>query len=241
MTGEVLLTGATGGIGREIAAALAAQGERLILGCRNARKARELASQLPGEHDVVELDLADGKSVSAAAEALKGRKLKAIVHNAGTMERRYRTDSQGREMTMAVNYWNIRLLTELLLPQMVRGGRIVFTTSLTRYIPFLSKSLEVSEKEFSQLLTYARSKKALTRYAAELSRRLAGEGIGVNCADPGVVDTGMISMDRWFDPLADKLFRPFIRNARKGAEPTLRALSSPRSGLIFCRHRTHRL
>lgn len=237
MIGEVLLTGATGGIGREIAAALAAAGERLILGCRNAAKARELASRLPGRHDVVELDLAEEKSVRAVAEALEGRILKGIIHNAGTMERRYRTDNQGREITMAINYWNTRLLTQLLLPQVEKGGRIVFTTSLTRYLPVRLRSLEVSEKDFSQLLTYALSKKALTRYAAELS----AQGVGVNCADPGVVDTGMISMDRWFDPLADLLFRPFIRNTKKGAEPTLRAFSSPRSGLIFCRRRTHRL
>lgn len=237
MNGEVLLTGATGGIGQEIAAALAAKGERLILGCRNAEKARGLASRLPGAHDVVELDLADEQSVKDVARALEGRILKGIIHNAGTMERRYRTDNQGREMTMTVNYRNTRLLTELLMPQMEKEGRIVFTTSLTRFLPVKTNSLEVSEKDFSQLLTYALSKKALTRYAAEL----AAQGVGVNCADPGVVDTGMISMDRWFDPLADVLFRPFIRNARKGAEPTLRAFSSPRTGLIFCRRRTHRL
>lgn len=241
MNAEVLLTGATGGIGREIAAALACRGERLILGCRNVGKARELASRLPGNHDVVELDLADEKSVRAAAAALAGRKLKGIINNAGTMERRYRTDSQGREMTMIVNYWNTRLLTELLLPQVEKGGRIVFTTSLTRFVPFLSKSLDVSPKDFSQLLTYARSKKALTRYASELSRRVVAQGIGVNCADPGVVDTGMISMGRWFDPLADMLFRPFIRSAKKGAEPALRAFTAPAAGLIYCRRRTHRL
>ncbi len=237
MSGQVLLTGATGGIGREIAAALASAGESLILGCRNAEKARSLVAALPGEHEVVEIDLASEKSVRAAVAALEGKKLKGIIHNAGTMERRFRTDEQGREMTMAVNYWNTQLLTELLLPRLEEGGRIVFTTSLTRYIPFLSKSPEVREKDFSQLLTYARSKKALTRYAAAL----AAQGVGVNCADPGVVDTGMISMDRWFDPLADLFFRPFIRSARKGAEPALRAFSSPRTGRIFCRRRTHRL
>lgn len=237
MSGRVLLTGATGGIGREIAAALAARGEQMILGCRNAEKARELLSELPGNHEVVELDLADEKSVRAAAEALAGKELKGVIHNAGTMERRYRTDALGREITMAVNYWNTRLLTELLLPRLQKGARIVFTTSLTRYLPLRTNSLEVNELSFSQLITYALSKKALTRYAADLS----AQGVGVNCADPGVVDTGMISMDRWFDPLADRLFRPFIRNARKGAEPALRAFTSPSTGLIFCRRRTHRL
>ena len=55
----------------------------------------------------------------------------------------------------------------------------------------------------------------------------------VNCADPGIVDSSMIHMDRWFDPIADVVFRPLIRTPRNGAVPALRALFSGETGRIF--------
>ncbi len=64
---------------------------------------------------------------------------------------------------------------------------------------------------------------ALTRlllFTLELARRTAGR-IGVYAADPGVVDTGMITMHRWFDPLSDLLFRPLIKSPEQGARTAL--------------------
>ena len=241
MSGEILVTGATGGIGREIAKALASMGESLILGSRNVDKAERLIAELSGRHEVVYLDLTDEGSVRDAASALADKNLKGVINNAGTMERHFRTDAQGREITMVVNYLNTRLLTELLLPRLKEGSRIVFTSSLTRFAAPWHDRTEISEKEFNQIFTYALSKKLLTRYASELSKRLSPRGIGVNCMDPGIVNTGMIHMDRWFDSLADVLLRPFLRSPKKGAEPALRAYTSAETGLIYCRRCTHRL
>ena len=53
-------------------------------------------------------------------------------------------------------------------------------------------------------------------------------------ADPGVVDTGMITMHKWFDPLADALFRPFIKAADRGALSSFNAIcSDERQGCLF--------
>ena len=84
--------------------------------------------------------------------------------------------------------------------------------------------------------TYGQSKRMITEYARQLAEVLKGR-VRVNCADPGIVDTGMISMQRWYDPIADALFRPFIRNPRQGAEPALRATYAEASGKIYCRRR----
>ena len=54
---------------------------------------------------------------------------------------------------------------------------------------------------------------------------MQSQDIRVACADPGVVNTGMISMHRWFDCLADIFFRPFISTPAQGARPMLRALT----------------
>ena len=57
--------------------------------------------------------------------------------------------------------------------------------------------------------------------------------VKVNCADPGVVNSKMITMHRWFDPIADVLFRPFISSPAQGAKPALKALSTSLTGMIF--------
>ena len=54
----------------------------------------------------------------------------------------------------------------------------------------------------------------------------------INCVDPGVVDSNMISMDRWYDPIANIFFRPLIKSPRAGACSTLKALTLKSSGNI---------
>jgi len=234
-----LITGATGAIGHEISLALAGEGKPLILACRNTGRASELKKQLLQIHPalpvkIVRLDLESEQSVRRAADELAEVPLAAIINNAGVMNRRFRTLRNGREATVTVNFLHTKLLTELLLPYVVRGGAVTFTTSLTRHLVRKHKySMNVTPENFSQLGTYALSKRAITDYAFTLAIRLHDRKIRVNCADPGVVDTGMICMDRWFDSLADKVFRPFIRSPRKGARPMLRALASDLSGYIF--------
>jgi NAD(P)-dependent dehydrogenase (short-subunit alcohol dehydrogenase family) len=231
----IVVTGATGSIGREIARALAAEGHSLILACRNESKCNELIDALHREFPHAEmsylhLDLSDSKSVDAAVAQLAGIELQGLINNAGIMCRHYSLSADGHEMTLTVNYHNTRRLTESLLPQI--KGFVVFTTSMTRRL--WSKqhlSEDVNEQSFSQLTTYGLSKRLITNYAEELSAR-AGT-VRVNCADPGVVNTDMIRMDRWFDRLADKVFRPFIRTPRKGATPALRAAHAADTGFIY--------
>ena len=69
-------------------------------------------------------------------------------------------------------------------------------------------------------------------YAMYLAEECAGR-LRVNCADPGVVNSGMITMHRWFDPLANLLFRPFTSSPGRGAESAMQACLSPHTGMIF--------
>lgn len=235
----VMVTGATGAIGREICRALARLGVPVIMACRSERRFAETYGSILNEFPEFEatflpLDLNDSRSVTETVNILHGRPLAGIINNAGTMERRFSLSADGPETTMNVNYHNTRLLNQLLIDQVREGGAVVFTTSLTRCRwtrPDLPAT--VSEKSFGQLTTYALSKAWLTRFAARFAEECAGRGIRVNCADPGVVDSSMIRMDRWFDPLADIFFRPFIRSPRNGAVPALRALLCGETGRIF--------
>lgn len=243
-----LLTGATGAIGREIAKALARCGVPLILACRNMEKAENLRKSLPEDLPVrlLSINLASEDSVREAVVSLEGVRLCGLINNAGVMMRHYETDASGREMTLAVNFYNTRLLTDLLLPSVVDGGAVVFTTSLTRFMGRRKGySLDIRPETFSQMGAYSVSKKAITDYACNLSQSddVKQRGLRVNCADPGVVDTGMITLHRWFDPLADLFFRPFIRKPSSGAVPALRAYNAPSGtrGKIFCRRRIHEM
>lgn len=243
----VVVTGATGAIGTQIALRLAERHYPLWLACRSEQKAEPLIQECinAGAPDAkfVPLDLADDESVKQAAKIIKdfGQELAGLINNAGVMQRHCQHDTQGREITMLVNYWNTRLFTELLLPKIADNGAIVSTTSLTRFWPGECENLIVEESEFSQLGTYGKSKKALTRWMHELAASTEDQRLRINCADPGIVSTSMITMHRWYDHLADKLFRPLIRSPRQGSDPALRAWDSPTSGHIYCRHLTHSL
>lgn len=244
--GEVVVTGATGAIGREITKALLRKGERVVCACRNKDKAGSFISGLCREMPdarvrFVHLDLGDEKSVRSFAESIDGS-LEGLICNAGVMMRSYVLNASGKEQTMTVNFYNTLLLATLLIPKIREGGALVFTTSLTRFMGKRKDfSLGVTAESFSQLGTYGLSKKALTAAATELSRKYGADRLRVNCADPGIVDSDMITMQRWYDSLADIFFRPFIRKPSGGAVPALRAFYASGTGKIYCRRAIHSL
>ncbi len=248
----VIVTGATGGIGTHISRRLASMGIPLLLACRSTEKYHRLEDELKRDFPEVptgfmQIDLGDSASVRDAVERLDGRRIFGLINNAGTMNRHFHIGADGREDTLNVNYYNTRLLSEMLMPQIVKGGAIVFTTSVTRKSGYSYDLPErVTEEMFSQLGTYALSKKLITRYAAFLCETMSESGmsesgIRINCADPGIVDSGMITLHRWYDPLADIFFRPFIRRPENGALPAVRALLSEKTARIFTLRNDHPL
>lgn len=226
-----IVTGATGGIGGAVAEALAREGKTLVLACRNVNAAEALAHRLRNDVQGVEilvlhLDLSSFNGVRRFVDDLKKlyRPVAALVNVAGTMTRHSTPDASGVELDYRVNCLSTALLARLVSPLMPPRSHIVFTTSVTRMLWDIPQPFPRDGK-FSQLATYGRSKLALTVFAHCLAEELRQRDIRVACADPGVVDTAMITMHRWFDRLADILFRPFISTPRKGAEPLLRALA----------------
>ena len=232
------MTGATGAIGRAITLILASRGYSLLLACRNPLKGEALAKEALAagacEAVFVRLDLTDSRSVREAVGIIGPRKPDGIVNNAGTMNGSFHVGPDGHEDTLNVNYHNTRLLTELLLPNLKRGSNIVFTTSATRRWYLLQPHEEdITESRFSRLAAYSLSKKLITVYARELSKRLETKGILVNCSDPGVVDSPILRMDRWFDRIADIVFRPLCFSPKTGAKAAVRALDASLTGRVF--------
>jgi NAD(P)-dependent dehydrogenase (short-subunit alcohol dehydrogenase family) len=232
-----VVTGATGAMGAAAVEALAAEGRAVLMACRNRAKAEAVRSailaRIPDARlEIQELDLASLASVRAFAEGIGPGSVTALFNNAGAISRGYGLTEDGLENSFAVNYFGPWLLTRLLTEKMPDGSRIVNMVSLTcRFVRITPDSLRPSPKDFSQLGTYARSKRALLSFSQELARR--HPGLLVNVADPGVVASGMIDLGHWYDPLADALFKPLCKRPETGVHPALSALSSAETGHYF--------
>lgn len=246
--GVCIVTGATGGIGRAIVEELMRRGTaNVCLACRNSARAEALAAELraafrdsPTRLSCRSLDLESLASVRAFAGGCgaDGIKISVLFNNAGTMPGGVRLTADGFESATQTNYVSTALLTRLLLPLMQRGSSIVFTTSMTRHIvrrrpDWQSRAIE----HHGRFTTYGRSKLMLTDFARRLARELAPRGIRVNCSDPGIVDSGIITMGHpVVDRLADIFFRPIIHSPARGAQGAIRAaLDSDATGRIFYR------
>lgn len=235
-----VITGADGGMGTEITRAVAEAGYRVVMACYHPEKGRGVCEALKGatgnnQLEVEPLDLASLKSVASFAERLlqRGERIALLMNNAGTLETGLHITEDGLERTVSVNYVGPYLLTRKLLPLMEPESRVVNMVSCTYAIGRLDfpDFFERGRKgSFWRIPIYSNTKLALTLFTIDLARRVKEQGIVVNCADPGIVSTKIISMHMWFDPLTDLFFRPFIRTPRQGADTAIRLLLTPEGG-----------
>lgn len=238
-----IVTGATGGIGKAIVRGLVARGAAtIILACRNEAKAEAMAAEIDfgaTRPEVMKLDLESLESVREFAGAVmdKGYVIDCLFNNAGTMPGQMKLTVDGLESATQTNYVATVLLTRQLLPAIADEGAIVFTTSMTRHIARMRDDWrERAITHHHRFTTYGRSKLMVTRFAGGLAAELAPRRIRVNCSDPGIVDSAIITMgNRVIDALSDRLFRPLIATPEQGAAPALAAMESPLTGHIFTR------
>ena len=210
-----MVTGCTGAVGGAAVKMLRERGYNVIGTTR--REPRE------GERL---LDLGSLASIAGFVDRLKadGISVDGLLNNAGTMEKRYGLNDDGLERVTATNYIGTYLLTRLMVQAMGKGLRVANTVSLTCYTAHFDKNFfNVNEQNYSQLGTYGNSKYAVMLFTQELARRTGNQA---NMTDPGVVNSRMLHMDRWFDPLADLVFRPFCKNAEGGATPAVNAVTT---------------
>lgn len=229
-----IITGADGGMGYEETKAVAEQGFHTIMACYCPKTAEEKRKKLVEETgnnniEVIGIDLANLASVKVFAEKVKGRftHLDLLMNNAGTMETGRHMTVDGLERTVSVNYVGPYLLTRLLLPLMGQGSRIVNMASLVYcvgHLDFPDFFTRGRKGAFWRIPVYSNTKLAITLFTLDLASRLKDKGITVNASDPGIVDTEIIRMQMFFDPLTDLFFRPFIRTPRQGADTAIHLL-----------------
>ena len=179
------------------------------------------------------LNLGSLASIVEFVEKLKadGIMVDGLLNNAGTMEKSFGRNEDGFERVIGTNYIGTYLLSRLMIKAMGKELQVANTVSLTCYTAKFGKDFfDVSEKNYSQLGTYGNSKYAVMLFSQELARRT---GNHVNMTDPGVVNSKMLHMDRWFDSLTDAIFRPFCKSAEGGATPAVNAVTTDCTMQLF--------
>lgn len=221
---DVLVTGASSGLGVQSARELAALGARVHLVVRDRGKGEGVMAELAGEAGPVfrlwTCDLGDLDDVRRLAADLVAADVhpQAVVHNAGAMPPRRTESPQGHELSMALHVLAPVLLTELLLPVLPPGARVVLVTSGGMYAQRLrADDPEYRRGEYSPTTAYARSKRAQVELLPQLQRRWGAAGVTVHATHPGWADTpGVVDSL----PTFHRLTGPLLRDLHQGADTT---------------------
>jgi NAD(P)-dependent dehydrogenase (short-subunit alcohol dehydrogenase family) len=197
-----LVTGASGGLGLGLATRLAAAGAEVLMAVRDAGRGRAALNRIEAEVpsarvSLRELDLASLASVGALTEELTaaGRPLHLLINNAGVMAPATRhVTADGFELQFGTNHLGHFALTTGLLPALRAGqARVTTVTSSAARQARLDLADPQSERAYSAVRAYGRSKLANLMFALELDRRSREQGWGItgNAAHPGTTLTGL--------------------------------------------------
>jgi NAD(P)-dependent dehydrogenase (short-subunit alcohol dehydrogenase family) len=198
-----VVTGANGGLGLEVARALARRGGHVVMASRDQAKAEAAAASIRGETpgaslELRPLDLASLASVRKAAAAIAADhpRIDVLVNNAGLMAIPERRTEDGFEMQLAVNHLGHFTLTAQLLAALLQSAdaRVVSVTSTGRHT---GRALDPANPHLSGSYdpwrAYGQSKLANVHFALELDRRFRAAGLPARSivVHPGFTNTDL--------------------------------------------------
>jgi NAD(P)-dependent dehydrogenase (short-subunit alcohol dehydrogenase family) len=196
---RAVVTGASDGVGAEIARGLARAGAEVVLPVRNRAKGEGVVARIRAEVpdaalELVDLDLAELGSVAGCADALRadGRPIHLFVLNAGMIalgDPVRHTSVDGFELHFQTNHLGHFALALGILPLLQAGrARVTVQSSLaTSYVGIPWDDLQL-ERRYSAVKAYGASKVALSLFGLELGRRSssAGWGVTTDLSHPGI-------------------------------------------------------
>ena len=228
-----LVTGASSGIGREVALALGRRGCRVALVARSAGALEELAAEVGGaggEGLALPADVGDEEQVAEvvarAAEAFGGLRLVVVCAGVGRYAPVEEQPAEHVETTIGVNYGGLTRTVRHALPHLLAGApsHVVAVTSSAGLIPHATAS------------AYSASKAAGNAYLAALRLEVQGRGVGVSWVCPGLVETPFLeaagfARERNLPRLSRWLVRPL--GADEVARAVVRAVERDRREVVL--------
>jgi len=183
----VWITGASSGIGEQMAYVCSQAGAHLILSSRNLASLEAVRDNCkgPGKRHVVILDLGDSESVQTSAQDVLQRigTPHLLIHNGGVSQRSYalETSMDVHRRIMEVNFFGPVLLSKLVVPEMIKrkSGRLIVISSLAGKWGFYERS------------SYSASKHALHGFFETLRLETEKQGIQISIATPGFIATNI--------------------------------------------------
>ena len=237
MTGRtVLVTGATGGIGKATALGLAGLGACVAITGRDMGRteaaAREIRAAGGERVDTFVADLSEQSQVRGLAAEILQRlpTIDVLVNNVGGFWNTRHVTADGLERTFALNHLAPFLLTNLLLDRLMRSApaRVVTVSSNAHAMGKVDFDDLQAERSYSGARAYNQSKLANLLFTYELARKLQGTSVTVNALHPGVVRTAFgaedpASVQRFLVPFV----RPFMKTPIHGAATSIHLASAP--------------
>jgi len=231
-----VITGATSGIGRETALALAKQDHALWLLVRNVMKGERLKDELiaaSGNKDihVVRCDLADLQSVREAADELKTKidAVNVLINNAGGMLAQRMQNKDGYEMSFVTNHLGHFLLTLCMMPLLEKGQARVINVSSEAYkwgdADF--DDIQWQQHKYNASKAYGRSKLFNLYFTKALAEKYAEKGITSFAVHPGIVRTAFGAGSKGMEKIMLLVARPFMISPEKGAQTSIWLATEP--------------
>ncbi len=240
-----IVTGATGGLGWDVALGLATQGATTVLAGRNPVKGADaltrLMARVPGaaaRFELLDLASLDSVAMFAARMAAAHPAVSVLVNNAGVMSPPTRqVTADGFELQFGTNYLGHFALTARLLPQLLASGgaRVVSVASLAHRMAKIDFQDLQGAAHYRARALYGQSKLAMLMFALELQRRAKAAGWGLTsvAAHPGLAVTDLIANGPGGgnpglrEHVMQGAFRLFGQSAAQGALPLLFAAVAP--------------
>jgi NAD(P)-dependent dehydrogenase (short-subunit alcohol dehydrogenase family) len=240
-----IVTGATSGIGREIALGLARTGAELLLVGRDASRTQAAVAAIAAEARnarvtglVADLTLQSAVRELAAQIHARCARVDVLVNNAGAIFPARALTAEGFERTWALNHLAYVALTLQLLDLLRRSsqGRVINVASGMHARGQIRFDNLQGEHSFSSWTAYSQSKLANVLFTYALARRLAGTALTANCLRPGTVASGFGSELTGLAKWSWQIVRPLMRTPAQGAEAALYLATAPEVAALSGRY-----
>jgi len=218
---SAVITGATGGIGKQLCRYLCKLNCNLILACRNKEKTDNFINELKTEFpnikiDFLQLNLEDFVSVNNAINILQNIKFDYLIHNSGVYNIKRKTTTAGIDNIFQVNFVAPYYITKKLLPNLEKNkAKVIAVGSLAHNYSKIDKNdIEFKTRQKSSKV-YGNSKRYLMFSLYELFKNINNSKLSI--AHPGVTLTNMTNhyhwSINWLVKIGIKLFFPSVKKA----------------------------